>query len=111
VSISTWNSNSSSIRDSDFRAASMERRRARSPLRWLMSVLLTVEDEGHRFREAVPFLDLFAEGFAAGFGERVVACAPVVLGGLPVALDPATMLEALERRVERALIDVEASFR
>ena len=74
-----------------------------------MTDLLTLEDERHGFGEPFPLVDFFAECFATELGERVVACAPIVFGGLPIALDPAAVLESLERRIERALIDVEAS--
>ena len=32
--------------------------------------------------------------------SAVVACAPIVFGGLPLALDPAAVLESLEGGVE-----------
>jgi hypothetical protein len=69
-----------------------------------------VEDELDRLGEALPLVDLEAERAAALPGDGVVASAAVVLGGLPVALDVAFVLEALEGGVEGALVDVEASF-
>jgi len=65
------------------------------------------EDERHGRGEALPFVDLFAERLAPFFGQRVVARAPIVLGGLPFTLDPAVVLETLQGGVDRALVDVE----
>ena len=47
------------------------------------------------------------ELLAAGPGQRVEARAPIVLGRAPVGGDPALMLEAVERRIERALLDAQ----
>src|SRR5262245_5885180 len=40
----------------------------------------------------------------AGARDRVVTCAPVVLGEPPLRRDPAVVLEAAKRRVERAFL-------
>src|SRR5262249_58671880 len=74
-------------------------------------VLLTLDDERHRGREALPLVDFFPERFSAELGERVVARAAVVLSRLPVALDPAPMFESLKSGVQRALVHVEATLR
>src|SRR5215468_10127327 len=44
---------------------------------------------------------------APGAGFCVETRAAVVLGGAPARLDPAAALEPMERRVQRALLDVE----
>ena len=44
---------------------------------------------------------------AAGGGERVVARAPIVLGQSPLGGDEAGALEAVERLVERRVLDLE----
>jgi hypothetical protein len=44
---------------------------------------------------------------AAERGQRVKACAAIVVGGPPRARDPIALLESLERRVERSVIDEE----
>jgi hypothetical protein len=72
-------------------------------------LLLAFEHECHRGGEAIPLVHFFAECFPSVRGERVVARAAIVHGGLPGALDPAAMLEALQRGIERSLIDVESS--
>src|ERR1051326_5395660 len=99
------------MRASAARARKTERARGGSPLIRLMVWSLGLEDERHRGREALPFVDFLAEGFAPVLREAVVARPPIVLGGLPIAFDPAAMLETLQRGVERALVDVESSAR
>src|SRR5690349_3722879 len=108
VSIVRWKRNSSSIRASEARDAKRERARAASPLSKLISAL---QNEIHRVGEALPFVDLFAEYLPPLPRDAVVASAPVVLGGLPRAVDVATVLEALERWVKRALIDLQPTAR
>src|SRR5205823_4642515 len=93
---------------SDAPAVRIERIRAVSPLRRLMSAL---QDEFHGGGEAFPFVHLVAECATSLPCDGVVPRATVVLGVLPIALDVAAKLEALERWIERALIDVEASAR
>ena len=44
---------------------------------------------------------------AAERGQRVKACAAIVVGGPPRARDPIALLESLERRVKRSVIDQE----
>ena len=50
---------------------------------------------------------LGAEGAAAGRREAVVLGAAVVVGELPVAVDPFFLLQSLERGIERSLVDLE----
>src|SRR2546429_7713163 len=50
---------------------------------------------------------LGAEMLAARGGERVIAGAPVVLGDAPFALDPGGEQQPLQRRIERALADLQ----
>ena len=40
-------------------------------------------------------------------GELVILCAPVVVGHAPFAVDQSLPLEAVQRRIERALLDVQ----
>src|SRR5437867_4032954 len=103
-----WNRNSSSMRASAARDAKSERARADSPLSKLISAL---QDQRHGGGEALPFVDLVAERPASLTRNRVVTRAAIVLGRLPVARDVAAVLEALECRIERTLIDVEAALR
>src|SRR4029079_11442317 len=99
------------MRDSEVCAPATERVRASSPLNQLITDLLTLENECHGCREALPFVDFLAERTTPELCEAVVARAPVVLAGLPLALDPAAVLESLQGGIERALIDVESSVR
>src|SRR5688500_16716399 len=90
-------------------SASLPRKTSRSwadsPLSRLISAF---QDELDRRGEALPLVDLEAKRAASLPRYRVVACAAVVLGGLPVALDVALALEALEGGVEGALVHIEA---
>src|ERR1700761_8064750 len=63
-------------------------------------VLQNSRDALHHARPALLFLRQLA---AAGGGESVVSGAPVVLGSAPFGLDPALLLDAVERRIKRAL--------
>src|SRR5580700_2267073 len=56
---------------------------------------------------AAPLLAFFAEGFAAAFGEHVIAGAAIVFRGAPLAFDAAGALHAAERGQKRAGIDAE----
>ena len=57
--------------------------------------------------EPLELLALRAEPLAAGGGEGVVAGAAVVLGRAPFGVDPAVQQQALERRIQRALADLQ----
>jgi hypothetical protein len=70
---------------------------------------LPLDDEADRLGETLPLVDFMAELAAPSGGDGVVAGAAVVLGRPPGAFDVTAMLEPLKRRVERSLIDVEAS--
>src|SRR6185503_1513758 len=77
----------------------------------LQAAHLPLNDQADDLRKALPLFELIAKLAATAGGDRVVARAAVVLGRPPDALDVAAMLEALERRIERSLIDVETSAR
>src|SRR4051812_28986230 len=71
-------------------------------------MLLCFAQNGFESRgESAPVLELLPEGAPAGGGNAVIARAAVVVGGAPVAVDEAGLLEALERRIERALVHFE----
>ena len=61
--------------------------------------------------EALPLGDFGVELFASGPGQRIEAGAPVVLGCAPFGRNPALVLEAVQRRVERALLDAQQIIR
>src|SRR5687768_16039569 len=56
-------------------------------------------------REAAPLLRLRDELLSAGLRERVETGLAVVVGGSPVGDDPAALLQTLEGRIERPVID------
>src|SRR5687768_505143 len=123
VSMSRWKRISVSMRDSAARRSARRRRRARAAWNQLMGgpVVGVVRSSAagrrpssggaeHRLEaggEAAPALQLRAEGAAAGGGDLVVAGAPVVVARAPRAGDQAVLLEALERRVEGALVHLQ----
>ena len=57
--------------------------------------------------DALPVRGFFRELLAARPGQRVELRAAVVLGVAPRRFDPALLLEPVQRRVERPLIDLE----
>src|SRR4051812_20429210 len=57
--------------------------------------------------DLVPAVRLFDELRTSVRRQPVVARAPVVLGGSPERRDPAAVLEAMERRIQRAVLDAE----
>src|SRR4051812_52258 len=61
--------------------------------------------------EAAPCRGFFDELFLAGGSELVEACAPVVLRRSPGRFEPAAFDQAVERRIERSLIDLEHAAR
>ena len=67
-----------------------------------------LEHAANRGRKTVPLAGLAGELPAAGRGERVKARPAVVLRGAPFGRNPAALFEALERRVERAVLDQQA---
>ena len=64
---------------------------------------LAVEDERHRVDEPAPRLLLVFELLPAGPGDGVDLGLPSLVGIEPRRLQPAALLEAMQRRVERAL--------
>src|SRR6185436_5862638 len=69
---------------------------------------LLLDDQADGLGEPLPLVELTGELAAPSGGDRVIAGAAVVLGRPPGAVDVTAVLEPLERRVERSLIDVEA---
>ena len=61
-------------------------------------------DRGHQLR---PRVRLGLELLASAPRELVVLCAPIVLRHAPLGLDPAAAFEPVQRRVQRAGLDVE----
>src|SRR5215813_15321021 len=64
-------------------------------------------DRGDRRGETLPLRRFLVERAAAGARERVVLRAAIVVALRPLRGDPAVLLELVERRVQRALADLE----
>ena len=64
---------------------------------------------GHRADERRPGIGLVDELTAPRAGERIDLDAPVVVAGPPFAGEELPLLEAVERRVERALLDLKGA--
>src|SRR5262249_10353548 len=71
------------------------------------SLLRRAEHAPDRRRQALPELGLGLELAGAAPRELVDARAPVVLGRAPAGLDQPLALQPVQRRVERALADLE----
>src|SRR5439155_12463185 len=65
------------------------------------------ENAGHGLRETLPALPLLAELLAARARQFVEAGPSVVLRGAPLRPDPTLRLQAIERGIERALVDLQ----
>src|SRR5688572_26598270 len=63
-------------------------------------------DERDRGRESIPVGALLLEPPAARRSQAVKSGAPVVLRDTPIGGDPPLTFQSLERRVERALVDL-----
>src|SRR5690606_19972862 len=61
----------------------------------------------HGFRQPLPLLVLFGESPATLRRQRVVARAPVVLRNRPATADQTLPLQPVQRRIQRALVDLE----
>src|ERR1041384_6460137 len=76
-----------------------------------ISALTEREDEIDRPRHPLPALFLLRELSRAGGRERVISGAAIVLGVLPVGGDEPVTLEAVERAVQRPLVQLEHALR
>src|SRR5262245_15262793 len=85
-----------------------DRSRQRRSVNMLVPLYLNgLEDLRDCSSQPAPRAGLRLEPRAAFLRQLVVLGAAVVVGGAPLRLDPAAALEAMERRVQRALLDVE----
>jgi hypothetical protein len=71
------------------------------------SLRCPAEHAHDRAGDTPPFAFLAPELAAAGRGQRVEARAAVVVRRAPFGVDPAARLQALQRRIERSVIDDE----
>jgi hypothetical protein len=72
-----------------------------------MTSLPFANDESDRGGESVPVFQLARELFAAGGSERVELCLASRVGHARLRLEPALLLEAMERWIQRALRDLQ----
>src|SRR4051812_48703598 len=69
------------------------------------------DDHPDRLGVPLPFRELGRELTFAEGGETIVLRLAVVFGVAPFGLEPAALLETMQRRVERALLDLQPVFR
>ena len=65
------------------------------------------QDAGDGVREPLPAARLFDQLLAAGLGQLVELRLAVVVGVAPLRGDQPLLLEPVQRRVERALVDLQ----
>jgi len=64
-----------------------------------------------RFKQAVPLGFLFTQTFLPSPSEAIDPRSPIVLGDPPFGGDPASLLHAMKRRIERPLLDAQCVVR
>src|SRR5688500_10306631 len=69
------------------------------------------EGERHRARETIPACRFRAEPPTASRRQSIVLRLAVVLRDAPLAVDEPLVLEAVQRRVQRTLLDLECAAR
>src|SRR5215475_138713 len=111
VSISRWKRSSRSISPSvRLILNSVRRLRVRlfgipwSPLPCQLTGLHNLID---RRRQPLPIRGLFVELFAPGARQLVILRLAIVFGTAPFRRDPALVFQPVQRRIERALVDVQ----
>src|SRR5439155_15499871 len=104
ASISRWNAISSSSSASARRRSSKARSRRRRSATVMSRQLQNAVD---RERQALPAVGFELELFAAARGQPVETRALAEIRRAPLGVDPAFVLEPVERRIERSLIDFE----
>src|SRR5438270_2497491 len=108
-SMCSWSSSASS-RSTSARRVSARNRRARRCMNTMCESALSLgrsHDGVDRRGEPPPTCGFVAELPLPGFRQLVELCLPVVFRRSPLRVDPAAILEAVERRIERALIDLQ----
>src|SRR5215212_5250912 len=63
------------------------------------------EDEPHRLGKSPPVRRLFLEPSPSGGGEAVILCFALVLRLAPLGSNQGLLFEAIQRGIERALLD------
>src|SRR5579862_1161424 len=103
-----WNvSSSSSSCSTRFRNINARRRRKRS---LMIQNSCLFQDSANGAGEAAPIGGLHFQLLAPGSGQMVEARAAAQLGNAPFGFDPTLMLQTVQRRIKRALIDLQNLF-
>src|SRR5437762_789834 len=112
VSISKCVRNSSSRSPSSWRLRKRPRKRApKIRTHSISGSFRTAEKACHERGHAFPTLCFCEQLFAASPRQRVKLRLAVIFRGAPFGSDPATLLEAQQGRIERALVQLEQVFR
>src|SRR3954454_22463471 len=102
---------SSSMRSVRWKRSSRSKSRSRRPgrpaFRRRPSHLRISENLGDARREPLPAFLFFSELFTAEGRERIEACLAVFPGRAPFGAYPTDLLHAMQRRVERSLLDAQ----
>src|SRR5215469_4012910 len=102
---------SSSMRSVTWKRSSRSRSRSRRPgrmaLRSRPSHLRIAQNLANARRQPYPAFLFFGELFAAERRERIEARLAILLGHAPFRAYPTGLLHAMQRRVERALLDTQ----
>src|SRR5215831_16075111 len=77
----------------------------------LPSAELRAQDQCHRVGDPTPLARLLRELFLTGGRQFIKARAPIVIGDAPLCADPPGGLEALQRGIERAMVDEQRALR
>jgi hypothetical protein len=76
-----------------------------------LGLFLCAQDKADGIAQALPIDDLSVHVPTALFGQRVELSLPAGFGFFPFSLQPAFVFHPMERRIERALMDLEEFFR
>src|SRR6267154_6069475 len=107
---SKWARSSSSSSDSTASRLSSARIRKRRSLHMVRSCaasLRGLQDLGYGAGQFAPGVFFGRELLAAAARELVVFGAAIVFRGAPAGFDPAAAFQAMQRRVQRALLDLQ----
>jgi hypothetical protein len=66
-----------------------------------------LEHQADAARQALPCGFFVSQPLLSGLGQAIKTRAPIVFGRAPICRDPALPLQALQRRVQRPLLDLE----
>src|SRR5690349_5037157 len=67
----------------------------------------SIQNSGNDFRHAIPVVRLFLEALPSGGGQRIVFGVAIVFRFAPFTLQQALMLQAIQRRIKRTLLNLQ----